>query len=253
MTARDETTGALRVLSLNLGGDGDKYGAWDARVARTAEAIRADDADIVMLQAAIAFDNDTGPLPALLAALPEYTYQAFTPAKRYGEGWLGSAVLSRRPLTVSRTLPLTCIGGEDDNNRVLLHVAVDFDGRTLNLIDAHFSWVGEQAAANLSETLRYASGIAGEMLLVGDLNQTPDSDFARAFAAAGWTDGWMARRGQDDGFTFETGKLWGRIDHLWLRGDLVDALAEIDVVPAAPDQALSDHLALRFTLQGPTI
>lgn len=257
MTARDETTGALCVLSLNLGGDGDTYGTWDARVARAAEAIRADDADMVVLQAAVAFDDGTGPLPALLALLPEHKHHVFAAAQRQGEGWFGSAILSRRPLVASHTMPLTCMGGEDDNMRVLLHVAIEHGDRVLNLIDAHFSWVGEQAAVNLRETLRYANGIAGDLLLVGDLNQAPDSDFARAFAAAGWTDGWTARRGQEDGFTFETGKLWGRIDHLWVRGDLggdlVDTLAAIDVVPAAPDQALSDHLALRFTLRSAMI
>lgn len=239
----------MRVLTLNLGGDGDKHGTWPNRVANAAALIRSDGADIVLLQAAVEKDAGNGPLSTLGAALPDHEYRAFTVAQRTADGWFGSAVLSRLPLVSVRTIPLSCMGGEDDNARVLLHVEVNLAGQPLHLLDGHFSWVAAQAAANLDETLAYAATMEGDMLLAGDLNQTPDSEFARAFAAAGWTDGWAAKRGGEDGFTFETGKLWGRIDQLWLRGSLADALIDIDVA-TAPAGALSDHLALRFTLGG---
>lgn len=246
------TTGAddgtiLRVLTLNLGGDGDKHGAWMDRVANAAELVRADGADIVLLQAAIEKDEGEGPLSTLAAALPEHAFRAFAGAQRTADGWFGSAVLSRLPLAQVRSVPLSCMGGEDDNSRVLLHVEIAKGGRSLHLLDAHFSWVAEQAGANLDETLRYTGRIEGDVLLAGDLNQTPDSDFARAFAAAGWTDGWAARRGAEDGFTFETGKLWGRIDQLWLRGAVAERLIGIDVAQSEHG-ALSDHLALSFAL-----
>lgn len=238
---------ALRVLTLNLGGDGDKHGAWRDRVGNAGELVRADAADIVLLQAAVEHDAGNGPLSTLAAALPEHTFRAFAAAQRTANGWFGSAVLSRLPLVAVRSVPLSCMGGEDDNARVLLHVEVSIADRPLHLIDAHFSWVAQQATTNLDEALRYAGGIEGDVLLAGDLNQTPDSDFARAFSAAGWTDGWAARRSDEDGFTFETGKLWGRIDQLWLRGTMAHALVDIEVASAATG-ALSDHLALRFTL-----
>ncbi len=238
----------LRALSLNLGGDGDKHGAWPARVAGAAETIRAFAADLVLLQAAVTADDGSGPLTALREALPGHPYHAFAAAQRMADGWFGSAVLSRRPLDAIRTIPLTCRGGEDDNARVVLHVTLRHHAQALHVLNAHFSWVAGQAADNLAETLRHATGIDGDLLLVGDLNQTPDSDFADAFCAAGWTDAWAALNA-GDGFTFETGDLWGRIDQLWWRGDLAGKVASIEVIGADHPVAMSDHLALGFILQ----
>lgn len=243
----DEYERALRVLTLNLGGDGDKHGTWPDRAAKVVELVRADRTDIVLLQAAVERDAGDGPLSILAAELPGHAFHAFAAAQRTGSGWVGSAVLSKLPLAGVRSVPLSRIGGEDDNARVLLHVQVDVSGRPLNLLNAHFSWVAAQAATNLQEALCYAGTIEGDVLVAGDLNQTPDSDFARTFGAAGWTDGWAAKRGDENGFTFETGALWGRIDQLWLRGDLAASLVDIEVVNAATG-ALSDHLALRFGL-----
>ena len=241
----------LRVVSLNLGGENDKHGAWPARVAQAADTIRGDGADIVLLQAAVVGDDGTGPLPALRDALPGYRDHAFAAAQRVDKGWFGSAAMSCRPLMNINSIPLTCRGGEDDNARVLLHLTLEYDGRPLHFINAHFSWVAEQAADNLAETLQYAAGIEGDLLLVGDLNQSPGSTFAHRLTAAGWHDVWPAHH-KTSGFTFETGNLRDRIDQLWMHGEITCNLAEIEVLGADDGQPMSDHLALAFILKSST-
>lgn len=227
----------FKLLSLNIGGLGDKHGSWDARRAAIAAAVRAADPDLVALQAAvIGKGHDQAEELAGDLGLAVHYEGAHEDA---AEGTLmGVAFLSRAPLVARRFDLSKRAQTEDPFRRAVLIADVPGVGAVVN---AHFSWVEAQALDNLDETL--AAVPPGPALLIGDLNQTPGGAFAAEFARCGWTDLWAARRGGEDGFTFERGNLWGRIDHAWARG-LSDRARDVTVV----EGDFSDHLGLLVTL-----
>lgn len=212
----------LRLLTLNLGNDAAGHGEWPVRAARVAAHAR--DTDAVLLQAVPAG------LDKLSGLLPDLTHMV-----RSGDG--GTAILTRAA-AAARVTPLSRRDGFDDTNaRWLTVVTIDLEGRPLTLASAHFSWVAEQAADNLRESI--AALGEGDAVLAGDLNQPPGSALWQALSAAGWTDAWGDTPG---GETFETGRLFTRIDYVWTRGAV--RAARPDVIGGDGDAALSNHRGL---------
>ena len=244
----------LRIMSLNVNYYVDRHGPWSARRELIAETIRSTRPDIIALQAV---RKDPGhyrgvdQATQLANLVPDYKYVQFEPATRTsGGGAEGSAVLSHLPFAANDTLPLSLVPNLDDKNRRLI-IRAQFDLRflTFNLFNAHFSWVEEQAESNVKEALPFIDSPENPSLLVGDLNQPPDSPAMQRFAAEGWTDVWAALCPGQDGYTFETGNLTKRIDYAWANLACKPRLEAIDIVgpgPSGPD--ISDHLGLLITL-----
>jgi endonuclease/exonuclease/phosphatase family metal-dependent hydrolase len=104
---------------------------------------------------------------------------------------------------------------------------------------------------NLGETLPIINSLDGPVLLVGDLNQPPDTPVMRTFAGSGWTDAWATLCQGKSGFTFENGRLERRIDYGWANAELASHLASIEVVGQFSSRGrvdISDHLGLSIHL-----
>ncbi len=246
----------LKIMSLNISYYGTRHGPWAIRRELIREAIQSAQPHIVALQAVRKDPNeDRGVDQATQLAnlMPEYRYVAFQPAAAIPNGGAeGSAIISRVRFAETSYLPLRQIPNLDDKNfRVVQMTRFDFRSAMFHLFNAHFSWVDEQAIANVKQTFPYINSFRGPALLVGDLNQPPESPALERLAHSDWTDAWAMLCPDEDGFTFETGNLTKRIDYAWANFDLKPDLREIQVVANNRDSSgadVSDHLGLLITL-----
>ncbi len=69
----------------------------------------------------------------------------------------------------------------------------------------------------------FDSGVS--MILMGDLNHTPDMPEYKRWVEAGWTDT-FASVGKGEGLTYPAAKPDRRIDYVWARGDLANKIVE---------------------------
>ena len=225
-------------MTINLGGQSTVHGDWPTRCARAVAIVRDQAVDILAAQAVPA-DG----LVALTSQLPTFRGVAST-----GGAETTSALVAREALGDVLTQPLSRFDSEDSFARTLLAATGATSGAPVTIINAHVSWVDAQARANVDELLRFAENLSGDVLLVGDLNQSYDSAAIGALTDAGWTDAWRKLRRGESGETFPTGDLSSRIDYVWARGTTVQRLQSIELVGGEGDAALSDHLGLLVTL-----
>jgi endonuclease/exonuclease/phosphatase family metal-dependent hydrolase len=232
------------IVTLNLNYDGAKRGAWPARRALVVEALNDAAADAVALQAVVRRHGGADQTAELRDALG-WSEGRFVPLEDGADGVRGSALLA--PAALSDVCALSMAADVDHPDaavRAVVHAHVASAG--IHLFNAHFSWVGETALAQVGRALPFLAGFAGPALVVGDLNATPDSPVARAFAQAGWIDLWARLRPGDDGFTYESGAPSQRIDYAWANAALAPAVASIARVEGAEAGVrLSDHWGLR--------
>jgi len=222
----------IGLVTLNFGGRSDRHGSWDERRARASDVIGRSRADLVIGQA-VPLDP-----PPVLSAL-EHMHVG-------GEGML---MMSRTPLAERQSIPLSRREGTEDSfDRVLISARID-SARPLTIVNAHMSWVAEQAIDNVREALAFSDTIDGDVILAGDLNQSADSDAMTMLRGADWIDAWAHLQGDTGGETFEVGKLWGRIDYVWARGSTADRLRTVKTIGGEGENALSDHLGLLCTIE----
>lgn len=241
----------MRVMTLNLNYEVDRHGAWPARRELVSEVIREAEPDILAFQAVRRGAGSPGgqDQASQLAEQLGYPHVAFQPAMSAPDGAeLGSAIISRYPLAAYSSHRLSLKGGHADQTERLLQVArFDLPAGSLQLFNAHFSWVGEQLRDNLAETLLLLRKAAGPALLVGDFNAPAGEGLLDDLSRAGWTDAWDALCGAQAGYTFETGNLSIRIDYVWANAPLSGKLRSIEVVgdrQGPRGEHISDHLGL---------
>ena len=232
----------MRLLTLNLGGRSDKHGAWPARATRIANLISEERVDVLVAQAA-PLGDDGRFCPELQMLMPGHDNVAIAVPGGV-EPPTAMAIVSMLDLADVREADLSRQEGEDPFKRKLLAARVP--DANLTIIDAHFSWVDAQAADNVREALTFVASIDGDVLLIGDMNQPHDGAAMRAIGDAGFVDCWgrtANQGGGSNGYTFESGNLWGRIDYVWERAGRGRVRA-VRAVGGAGDAALSDHLGL---------
>lgn len=237
----------LRLMTLNINYRVGKHGAWDARRALIADAIRRSQADVVALQA-VERVNGSGQA-AELAALVDYEYVDFAAAMKTPSVTRGSAFIARRRLGEIAVHRFSHRGDhEDRDHRVVLRSRIDTRGGAIDLYNAHFSWVAPQALENAKETIAFRQ--PGPSLLLGDLNNSPGSQVIQLLRDAGWTDTWAALRADEPGWTFEADKPSMRIDYVMASPELLPRVRSIECVQAEGNgpPRLSDHLGLLITL-----
>lgn len=233
----------MRLLSLNLGGTSDKYGSWATRAVRIGKLIGDERIDVLVAQAA-PLGEDGRFSPDLRLLMPGHDHVALAVPAATDSAAAGMAIVSMARLDRVEETALSRQDGEDPFNRKLL--AAQLPGAGLTIVDAHFSWVDAQARDNVREALAFVAGLEGDVLLMGDMNQPHDGAAMRMIEDAGFVDCWArggggARGGE--GLTFESGKLWGRIDYVWERADK-PRVTSVRTVGGTGDGALSDHLGL---------
>ena len=75
------------------------------------------------------------------------------------------------------------------------------------------------------------------------MNTDPEDNLLQPFKEAGLTDVWEKVKEGEDGFTFESDKLFTRIDYAWADSDAAEAARTIRVVKKEQDGVrMSDHL-----------
>ena len=242
--------GVVRVATLNLNYREDARGPWPERKKRIAAALRASNADVVALQAVERREGEADQAAELSAALPRLPHAHFEPSERSADGRRrGSAFLSRIPLESIAIVKLTPVRQTEDRSpRAVLAGRFRVNGATLEIFNAHLSWVPSQRERNVAELLSEARSGDGAAVLAGDFNMTPDTETANALRAAGWTDLWSALRPRDPGFTFDAAHPDRRIDYMWVRPDAVRRGRSIALVGADAPAPLSDHLGLAASL-----
>lgn len=248
----------MKIMTLNLNFCESKHGPWPVRRELIVQAIRRHAPDLIAFQAVRknpASQDGTDQATQLAERLPEFKYVVFVAATRHPDGAEdGSAFLSKVPFVKIDHILLSegIVHGEeaeDRARRIILHARID--APTLSIFNSHYSWVHTQAVSNLNEALSYMRQTQGPSLLVGDLNNGPESDLMRRLAAHGWTDVWAHLRPHDPGYTFESNRPDRRIDYVWIRTETLSWITTIDVVKEEPNgegARLSDHLGLVVSL-----
>lgn len=121
-----------------------------------------------------------GNQPQQLAEALGY-YYVFAKAIDTANGAYGNALLSRFPVTESRTYPIKTDPADIKppklyhENRVLLRALLDVDGTPITVLVCHFGLNAEEAEEAVRVIEEVLDGVYTPLLLLGDFNTTPDS------------------------------------------------------------------------------
>ena len=164
---------------------------WDGgeepiNVKRTAEAISEIDADIIGLNEVYAAGDceDFELQEEKLAKLAGYPYYVFAQAAEFPWSTIGNAILSKYPIVSVKKIIVSVPTPEERNpdenewyeDRVLLCAEIEVDGKNIYVISTHFG-------LNRTEVIRIVEAVCkeidthSEVVLMGDLNLLPDSEF----------------------------------------------------------------------------
>lgn len=243
----------LKIFTLNLNYYVNKHGDWNQRKKLIAEAIRENGPDIVAFQAVCSdpeINEGRNQASQLVELVPEYSYCHFFTASRQPDGRQeGNALLSRvAPIEIEQFLLTLAPRAEDPAQRLVAKSVFISDSENFTLFNGHFSWVAGQTKDNVREALSFLTR-AENFLLVGDLNTDPKDNLLQPFKEAGLTDIWEKLKEGEDGFTFESDKLFTRIDYAWADAKAAEAARTIRVVKKEQDGVrMSDHVGLLISL-----
>ena len=246
-------TAVLRVLVWNIHAGADAGGA--DNLARVAERIRAERADLVLLQ-----EVDRGVArsrgvdqPATLARLTGL-HAAFGKSLDYQGGEYGVAILSRWPVVAQATLPLPVdppqprSGGATTPRAALVaRIAAPADVGPLVVMTSHIDasrddrWRRQEAARLAAIADSLVARRDGLVLVGGDMNSEPASAPQLALTAGVLRDAWTACGGAADdpaSRTYPARAPVKRIDYLYLTPGLACRAVRV------PADTASDHRAV---------
>jgi endonuclease/exonuclease/phosphatase family metal-dependent hydrolase len=227
------------LLTLNIGYDGERCGAWAQRRELIVRAIRDADADVVLLQAVVRAPGRLDQLAELQDRLPDWRATAFGGAASGGER-RGSAILSRLPVPESGYSPLLVVPGTPDPSpRMLVWARVGSPGGEFWVFNAHFSWVPVQTVENVRESLELMQE-RRPAVFAGDFSADPGALPVEALRRGGWRDAWAALNPRQGGETFESPAPRLRSDYVWADPGLAPRLKGAALVGGR----LSDHLGV---------
>ncbi len=214
---------------------------------RIARVIARHHPDVVALQEIDVERERTGRVDQanVLAQKLKMAYQ-FQPAVKFHDGQFGNAILSRYPMRVIRAANLPAFHRRlNPEPRSALWVAVDVNGVSVQVIDAHMSlWTWEgllQAEALLGPDWLGHPDCTDPRIVCGDFNALPDSLVYRRFSRK-LRDAQRVLMAHQPRSTW-----WGRypltrIDHVFI-GERTEVLS-IEVPWTELEKLASDHLPL---------
>lgn len=245
----------LTVMTQNLNFYGDKHGPWSQRRDLLCNAIQESEPDVIALQAVCSEPDIEGgrdQATQISRCMPQYPYVFFYPSRVTDTGREeGCAILSRVALHEPNVRELSLRRGlEDDSPRVIQHARFDLEKGSLNVFNAYFSWVEEQAGDNIKECIAFLARADGPTLLVGDFNMPADSPLLEKLAQAGFVDLWEQANPGEKGYTFESDLPEKRIDYAWANEALARRLGTVETVRREDGSVrVSDHLGLKIDLK----
>lgn len=224
-----------------------KSGHGGGTLAQIAGTLRTSGADVVLLQEVDRFAYRSGRvnMPEYFASQLGGFYSAFGPnVPRPGASDYGTAIVSRYPIVSSVNTHLPRPG--NTQQRGLLHVVIDVDGKEVSIYNTHLQNQNEPARLLQAAAInRIVASDPRPQILGGDFNAQPTSRPLNILKAH-WLDTW-GNVGIGDGRTHPASRLRGRIDYLMWANDGITPVVS-DVLPAR----LSDHMAVRatYTVEG---
>ena len=168
----------------------------------------------------------------------EYAFGLATDETLAMDGGYGVAIVSRYPIVSKRTVAIPSPKKEDRKytgyyeDRVLLIVDIDIDGKILTVINTHYGLNPDEMDRALEITKRELENIDGEVVLIGDLNITAKSSYYEELKA-------MLVDTSPEGtlpYTFPSDSPSRKIDYIFTS----DKIASSN--PRAANDVISDHL-----------
>lgn len=238
----------LTLMSYNIRQGRDVEGVLD--LARIADVIRAQNPDLVALQevgrhwsADSDFRDQAAELEQLLqmravfgANLDRDPPKPGAPRRQYG-----TAILSPWPLLAHENIALPR-ASPGDEQRGLLVLDVDLDGRPFRLHNAHLGVSAAERRLQVQAILDAAGRASVPHALLGDLNARPTApELAPLFKR--FRDAWDVA-GAGDGFTFPASKPTARIDYVLVPPALQVLGASVPAQPGSDHRPLVVEVAL---------
>ena len=153
-------------------------------MARVASYIEGSQADAVVLQ-----ELTPSQAEALLPLLPTYPHYHIEPSR------MGAAVFSRWPVLSAESVPLAKGGGKGAvEGAIAARMQIDWRGIPVTVLGVHLNWpLGPRNSVFRNEELATVAALAkaqqGPMIVAGDFNLTPWSEYFRgALAESGLHD-----------------------------------------------------------------
>lgn len=229
----------LRVMTYNLHNGFNPQGNLDLET--LARTIEREQVDVVGLQEVSRGWVVNGSVD-MLVWLAQRLGMNYVFAPTTGPLW-GNALLTRLPVVSSQEFSLP----PDDLllSRGVLEVVVALeDGQTLTTLTTHYHHLEADSDIRVLQSQaivdRWPAPTA--VVLMGDLNATPDSPEMNLLGAAGWQDA-LAVNGVTSNFTYPAIGPTRQIDYIWVSPDL--GVGETAVLPDTG----SDHLPIVATLE----
>ncbi|MEM1452172.1 MAG: endonuclease/exonuclease/phosphatase family protein [Planctomycetota bacterium] len=229
----------LRIVTYNIKHGLGMDGALDLE--RIAGVLEPLDADVVLLQEVDERCERSGGIDqaAWLGERLGMTPR-FAPFMDYDGGRYGLATLSRLPVAASEVVVLP--PGEREPRAALL-VAVELQGRSVTVANAHLDWLADDAR-RLAQAGTLAGSLAaalrnGPVVLGGDLNDVPESPTLRLLASDAESGGAGLRRIGPDESTFSSEQPERTIDHFLVGPS--SGVWTVSGVRVVDERVASDH------------
>ena len=152
---------------------------------------------------------------AELAAMTRMQF-AFAPNLDFQGGKYGVAILSRLPIkdTVHRMFE----NKREAERRGMLKVEADAgSGKTISFVTTHLDYQFEDGRLfETEQLLRFLDGIKTPLIVVADLNDTPEGGAYKLMRTL-FDDAWLSSRAKGDGFSYPADSASKRIDHIFCR------------------------------------
>jgi endonuclease/exonuclease/phosphatase family metal-dependent hydrolase len=234
----------VRVMSYNLHGGLSSDGGMDLE--GIARAVQGGGAEVVGLQEVTRgwYGSGSADLLAWLARRLRMPYALFASES---DRQSGNALLSRRPILASGVVELPRGGTPLAQNYLWADVDLGA-GERLRVVVTHLHSAKARRGSGLrvAQVTRMVQDLAGRpaTVLLGDLNEAPDSPEIGLLAAAGLRDAWRTGGGsRGDELTHPANRPVERIDYVWPSPDLGASGF------SAADSTASDHRALSVTVR----
>ena len=154
-----------------------------------------------------------------LAAAQQHPYLHFAPAltDRETGGQFGIAMTSKWPL---KKMKQELLPQQEDEQRTLFITQIDpphWSGSSVTILTAHLSVKEPERVEQAQHIARLAQEVQGPLLVIGDLNDRPQTPTLKVLYEAGLKDPWRALYPQEEGYTFSVKNPHRRIDYLLYR------------------------------------